>query len=102
MSDLNIPEAVERAQAIIERHNSCEYCSGARTLEEFCSEKRQSETVLVLASLMERLTEALGTLHDETVDYVKINNLGDPWHNQSMRGARDALAEARAALKGRE
>lgn len=40
------------------------------------------------------LVAALRILHDETVDYVRLNNLGDPWHNQSMQMARAALAAA--------
>ncbi len=40
------------------------------------------------------LLEALKLLHDETADYVRVNNLGDPWHNQSMKLARAAIAKA--------
>lgn len=40
----------------------------------------------------ERVREALQMLHDDTKSYIEVNNLGDPWHNQSMKLARDALA----------
>lgn len=36
---------------------------------------------------------ALQTLYDETADYIRLNNLGHPHQNQSMRMARDALAQ---------
>lgn len=39
-----------------------------------------------------RLKEALEALYLEQVDYIKINSLGDPHHNQSMKRAREALA----------
>lgn len=42
---------------------------------------------------VEGLVEALKMLHDETVDYVQINNLGNPWHNQSMKLAKEALSK---------
>jgi len=38
------------------------------------------------------LREALRLLHDNTADYIKRNNLGDPWGNQDMQQARAALA----------
>ena len=40
------------------------------------------------------LLEALKMLHDENKDYMKINHLGDPYHNQSMRMALAAIAKA--------
>lgn len=33
----------------------------------------------------------LKRLYDETADYIRINNLGDVHHNQSMRSARDVI-----------
>jgi len=39
-----------------------------------------------------QIREALQRLYDETVDYIRINNLGDVHHNVSMQMARDALA----------
>jgi hypothetical protein len=40
------------------------------------------------------LVDALQVLHDETADYIKINNLSG-YENQSMRKARAALAAAK-------
>ncbi|CAB4187679.1 hypothetical protein UFOVP1155_53 [uncultured Caudovirales phage] len=51
-------------------------------------------TVLDLITLCEeaeRLRPALQMLYDETVDYIKLNNLGDTHHNLSIQMARDAL-----------
>ena len=42
------------------------------------------------------LVEALKLLHDNTKNYVEINNLGDPYHNQDMQMAKDALAKFEA------
>jgi len=36
---------------------------------------------------------ALKILYWENVDYIRINNLGDPHHNESMKKARDVLAK---------
>lgn len=36
---------------------------------------------------------ALRTLYAETADYIRINNLGDVHHNQSMKDARNALEQ---------
>ena len=47
-----------------------------------------------LKSQVEVLREALKILHDETVEYITINHLGDPHHNQSMKLAREALKKA--------
>lgn len=47
-----------------------------------------------LISAAPDLLAALKILHDETADYIKINNLGDPHHNKSMQYARDAIAKA--------
>lgn len=41
------------------------------------------------------LYEALQMLHDETADYIRLNHLGDPHHNQSMQLARAALKLAK-------
>lgn len=48
----------------------------------------------LLAAAPDLLT-ALRRLHDDTVDYVVLNNLGDPYANKAMRDARDAIALAR-------
>jgi len=40
------------------------------------------------------LMGALKALYLENADYIKINNLGDIHHNQTMRDARAALAKA--------
>jgi hypothetical protein len=39
------------------------------------------------------LRTALQLLHDNTADYVRINNLGDPYQNADMRMAKAALAK---------
>lgn len=39
----------------------------------------------------QRLRDALQILHDENMDYIKLNNLGAE-NNQSLRMAREALA----------
>lgn len=38
-----------------------------------------------------QLRDALQLLYDETADYIRINNLGDVHHNESMQRARAAL-----------
>ena len=40
------------------------------------------------------LLEALQMLYDETADYITLNHLGDPHHNQSMKLARAAIKKA--------
>lgn len=45
-----------------------------------------------------RLQVALNMLYDETADYIRINNLGDVYHNRSMQLAFHALARAPAEL----
>ena len=47
--------------------------------------------LLRMLDALERMEVALRMLHDETEDYVVLNNLGDPHHNQSMKMARAAL-----------
>ena len=42
------------------------------------------------------LREALQMLYDETVDYLTLNHLGDPHHNQSMKLAHAALSRKSA------
>jgi len=42
----------------------------------------------------EVLVAALRMLYEEQVDYITLNHLGDPHHNQSMQMARAALAAA--------
>jgi hypothetical protein len=42
------------------------------------------------------LLMALKLLHDNTADYIRINNLGDPHQNQDMQMARAAIAKAEA------
>jgi hypothetical protein len=41
------------------------------------------------------LRAALQLLHDNIADYVRVNNLGDPYQNADMRAARDALREGK-------
>ena len=41
----------------------------------------------------QKLVEALRRLHDETSDYIRINNLGDTHHNESMKQASATLSE---------
>ena len=41
------------------------------------------------------LYEALKALYDETVDYIKINNLAGAENNQVLQQARAVLAKAR-------
>jgi len=38
------------------------------------------------------MRSALQNLYDETGEYIELNNLGDPHHNQSMKDARSALS----------
>lgn len=45
------------------------------------------------------LLAALQLLHDNLAEYIKINNLGDPWHNFDMQQARAALAAATGETK---
>lgn len=52
--------------------------------EELAEERKKSQ----------RLAQALKILYEETADYIRINNLGDVHHNQSMKGAREALHES--------
>lgn len=40
----------------------------------------------------QKLEAALRALYEETSNYIRINNLGDVHHNQSMQMAHDALA----------
>ncbi|MCP1173762.1 hypothetical protein [Ralstonia chuxiongensis] len=46
-------------------------------------------------NLVGELVEALQMIYLEQIDYITLNNLGDPHHNQSMQMARAALAKAR-------
>ncbi len=48
-------------------------------------------TVTFLQGELQRTREALKILYEETADYIRINNLGDVHHNQSMKLARAAL-----------
>jgi hypothetical protein len=43
------------------------------------------------------LLEALQMLYAEQVDYITLNHLGDPHHNQSMKLARAALSQSTEA-----
>lgn len=47
------------------------------------------------ANETKKMLTALQTLYAENVDYVTLNNLGDPHHNQSMKNARDVLSDAK-------
>lgn len=44
-----------------------------------------------LAGENRRLREALQRLYNETADYIRINNLGDVHHNQTMKKAEAVL-----------
>lgn len=57
------------------------------------AKEREANARLIAAA--PALLEALEILHDETKDYVEINNLGDPYHNRSMELARAAIAAAK-------
>ena len=70
----------------------------------FCYEKEKTALKVKLDSAVEmagNLQEALKMLHDETEDYIKINHLGDPHHNQSMKLAKQALALYDHWVKGK-
>lgn len=43
--------------------------------------------------LIDKLYVALWILYHDTKEYIRINNLGDPHHNQGMKLAREALRE---------
>jgi hypothetical protein len=67
----------------------------------FCSRKcfnrewsEKKESLASLRAERDALRAALQRLHDNTADYVRINNLGDPYQNADMRAARDALLGA--------
>lgn len=60
----------------------------------FCYEADAFENQHLVAAAPDLLA-ALERLHDDTADYVRINNLGDPYQNQNMRDARAAIAKAR-------
>jgi hypothetical protein len=47
-----------------------------------------------LVATAPELLVALKMLHDETAEYTRLNNLGDPHHNRSMQMARDAIWKA--------
>jgi len=47
------------AKAEKSRHNSCDYCSGARTLDEFCTELRQAKRILALVAVVEQSAYAM-------------------------------------------
>ncbi|MDN7988981.1 hypothetical protein QZM97_02710 [Burkholderia orbicola] len=65
-----------------------------RNIEEIVAHNNQLRAELEAAAReRDTLRSALQVLHDETADYVRINNLGDPYHNCSMQMARDALAQ---------
>ena len=45
------------------------------------------------ADVLLEMYDVLVLLYNENVDYIEINNLGDPHHNESMKRARDVLAK---------
>jgi hypothetical protein len=51
----------------------------------------QNSTIEKQAARIEALKEALTALVDETVDYMKINHLGDPEQKHNIKLARRAL-----------
>lgn len=45
------------------------------------------------AKLILELFDVCTLLYLENVDYIKLNNLGDPHHNNSMQRARDIIGD---------
>ena len=65
-------------------------------LRERSKDDRKSKMIVgseirVLCSMIDDLHRALKALYDETADYIRINNLGDVHHSQSMKDARSVL-----------
>jgi len=52
-----------------------------------------ADTIAAQAARIEALEEALTALVDETVDYMKINHLGDPEQKHNIKLARRALGD---------
>lgn len=74
--DAELAQAIERARL---------HSSYVREFEELTSVNYHN------IQRIEELRKALQLLHDNTAEYISINNLGDPWHNQDMQMARAAL-----------
>ena len=55
--------------------------------------KQNAIRIRELETANKMLREALEMLYEETKDYITINNLGDPHHNQSMKLAKQALSK---------
>lgn len=93
MTDLNIPEAVERAKDVTMLPN-----------RHFVEEVELAEDVLALASLVERLTEALEYVDHAVHAERHILSVHGCDQGPALTDIRDrakaALAEAQAALKG--
>ena len=92
-SGLEIERCVLRQQSEWERKYYVEHEAYIDLFDQLSrrelAEEKQSERE-------RKLLEALKILHDETEDYIRINDLGDPHHNRSMQLARAAIREAEA------
>jgi hypothetical protein len=70
------------------------YARGKSELLATCDCVEKAVKIVRSVNNFDTLLAALRLLHDETADYITINNLGDPHHNRSMQMARDAIARA--------
>ena len=73
---------------------ACELEAENKRLREEASKGHYTPGYAQICVERDRCRAALQMLYDETKNYVEINHLGDPHHNQSMK-------LARAALKGK-
>lgn len=67
----------------------------ALCLDAIANSEEKMTTAAALAVFRTHVTEqlrVLKSLHDETVEYVQMNKLGDPWHNRTMQLAREVIA----------
>lgn len=55
--------------------------------------------ILTACNSHDALVDALELLYNETADYIRLNNLGNTHHNESMKRARAALSLARGGGK---
>ena len=61
-----------------------------------CGAAVMTEAVVLEWEDVGALVEAARMLYAETIDYITINHLGDPHHNQSMKQMKAALAPFRS------